>query len=155
MKKLLILALIFISSNAFSQTEIGNFKIVDEDIIWQKIYNEDLPLESQDIELRATGLPTMTTTFWLTDIAGAKMKIQKKEGRTRVTISDIYSISSVKLNLVGVEENVKPEYATSVYYNRRKGVFKKLFLRKDGKLINDIIEKSIKKLSQNEEDEDW
>ena len=29
----------------------------------------------------AVGLPRMTTTFWLTDIAGAKMKVQKKEGK--------------------------------------------------------------------------
>ena len=96
----------------------------------------------------------MTTTFWLTDIAGAKMKIQKKEGRTRVTISDMYSISSTKLNLYGVEQNIKPEYASKWYYNRRKGVFKKLFVKKDSKLINNIIEKSIKKLFQNEEEDD-
>ena len=152
--KELILLLIF-STTLVAQTEVGNFKIVDEEIIWQKVYEEDLQIESQDIELRAVGLPTMTTTFWLTDIAGAKMKVQKKEGRTRITISEIYSISSIKLNFGGVEENVKPDYATSIYYNRRKGVFKKLFTRKDSKLINGIIEKSIDKLLPKEEQDDW
>lgn len=39
-----------------------------------KVYEEDLKIESQKIELRAVGLSTFTTTFWLTDIAGAKLK---------------------------------------------------------------------------------
>ena len=153
MKK--VIALLIFSTSLSAQTEVGNFKIIDEEIIWQKAYEEDLQIQSQDIELRAVGLPTMTTTFWLSDISGAKMKVQKKEGRTRITISDIYSISSIKIDLGSVEQNVKPMYATWVYYNRKKGVFKKLFIRKDNKLINDIIEKSIDKLLPNEEQDDW
>jgi len=153
MKK--VIALLIFSTSLSAQTEVGNFKIIDEEIIWQKAYEEDLQIQSQDIELRALGLPKMTTTFWLSDISGAKMKVQKKEGRTRITISDIYSISSIKIDLGSVEQNVKPMYATSVYYNRKKGVFKKLFIRKDNKLINDIIEKSIDKLLPNEEQDDW
>ena len=153
MKK--VIALLIFSTSLSAQTEVGNFKIIDEEIIWQKAYEEDLQIQSQDIELRAVGLPTMTTTFWLSDISGAKMKGQKKEGRTRITISDIYSISSIKIDLGSVEQNVKPMYATWVYYNRKKGVFKKLFIRKDNKLINDIIEKSIDKLLPNEEQDDW
>ena len=153
MKK--VIALLIFSTSLSAQTEVGNFKIIDEEIIWQKAYEEDLQIQSQDIELRALGLPKMTTTFWLSDISGAKMKVQKKEGRTRITISDIYSISSIKIDLGSVEQNVKPMYATSVYYNRKKGVFKKLFIKKDNKLINDIIEKSIDKLLPNEEQDDW
>ena len=153
MKK--VIALLIFSTSLSAQTEVGNFKIIDEEIIWQKAYEEDLQIQSQDIELRAVVLPTMTTTFWLSDISGAKMKVQKKEGRTRITISDIYSISSIKIDLGSLEQNVKPMYATSVYYNRKKGVFKKLFIKKDNKLINDIIEKSIDKLLPNEEQDDW
>lgn len=154
MKNLIIL-LIF-SARLVAQTEIGNFKINEGEILWQKVYEKDLPIDSQDIMLRAIGLPRMTTTFWLTDIAGAKMKVQKKEGRTRITISDIYSVSSTKLDFGTVEENVKPSFAESIYLKRNKGTFSKLFLRKDHKLINDIIEKSISKLlSSAEEDDDW
>ena len=41
MKKLILL-LIF-STTLVVQTEIGNFKVIDGEIIWQKIYDEDLP----------------------------------------------------------------------------------------------------------------
>ena len=41
MKKLILL-LIF-STTLVAQTEIGNFKVIDGEIIWQKIYDEDLP----------------------------------------------------------------------------------------------------------------
>ena len=113
MRKSLIIFLL--STSVFAQTELGNFKLDDGKIIWQKVYEQDLPLESQDIELRAVGLPTMTTTIWLSDIAGAKMRVQKKEGRTRITLRDIYSVSRTKINLGLVEENVKPVYASDIY----------------------------------------
>ena len=107
MKKLILILLIF-STTLAAQTIVGNFKISDSEIIWQKIYEEDLPLESQDIELRAKGLPVMTTTIWLSNIAGAKMKIDKKDGKTRVTIIDIYSVSNTQMDFGVVKENIKP-----------------------------------------------
>jgi len=146
---------ILLTSSVTAQTELGNFKLEDGKIIWQKVYKQDLPLESQDVELRAVGLPTMTTTFWLSDIAGAKMIVQKKEGRTRITLKDIYSVSSTKIDLGVVEQNVKPSYASEIYYKRNKGSFSKLFVRKDAKLINEIIEKTIKELLPSEENDDW
>ena len=153
MKKTLLILLL--STSVVAQTELGNFKLDDGKIIWQKVYEQDLPLESQDIELRAVGLPTMTTTFWLSDIAGAKMRVQKKEGRTRITLRDIYSVSSIKIDLGVVEENVKPVYASDIYYKRNKNSFIKLFVRKDAKLIDEIIERAIKELLPSEEDDDW
>ena len=153
MKKLILL-LIF-STTLVAQTEVGNFKIVDEEIIWQKVYEEDLPLESQDVELRAIGLPVMTTTIWLSNIAGAKMKVDKKDGKTRITIRDIYSVSNTQMDFGVVKENVKPSYADGIYYKRKKRAFSRLFMRKDNKLINDIIEKSIDKLLPKEEQDDW
>tara|TARA_B110000459_G_C16231769_1_gene325287 strand:+ start:117 stop:578 length:462 start_codon:yes stop_codon:yes gene_type:complete len=153
MKKLILL-LIF-STTLVAQTEVGNFKIVDEEIIWQKVYEEDLPLESQDVELRAIGLPVMTTTIWLSNIAGAKMKIDKKDGKTRVTIIDIYSVSNTQMDFGVVKENIKPSYADEIYYKRKKRVFSRLFMRKDNKLINVIIEKAIDKLLPKEEQDDW
>ena len=43
MKKLLFLLLPLF---AFSQTVIGDFKITDGEIIWQKVYDEGLEIES-------------------------------------------------------------------------------------------------------------
>ncbi|MBC8305774.1 MAG: hypothetical protein H8E55_59665 [Pelagibacterales bacterium] len=72
MKKLILL-LLFIPLISFSQTALGDFKIVDGEIIWQKVYEEKIEIESQDITLKATGLPRMTTTIWLQDLQGAKL----------------------------------------------------------------------------------
>ena len=81
------------------------------------------------------------------------MKVQKKEGRTRIKLRDIYSVSSIKINLGVVEENVKPIYANELYYKKNKNSFSKLFVRKDAKLINEIIERTVKELY--EENDDW
>ncbi|MDB4255603.1 hypothetical protein N9848_03060 [Flavobacteriaceae bacterium] len=41
MKKLI--SLLIFSTTLVVQTEIGNFKVIDGEIIWQKRYDEDLP----------------------------------------------------------------------------------------------------------------
>ena len=84
MKNLFTLLFFLATTIIYSQTEIGNFKVKDGRLIWQKIYEENLNLESQDLKLRALGLPKMTTTFFIQDISGAKLKVQKKDGRTRL-----------------------------------------------------------------------
>ena len=154
MKNLFLLFVLTSSTLLYSQTEFVNYKIKEGKLIWQKVYEEDLRIESQKIELRAVGLPTFTTTFWLTDIAGAKLKVQKKDGRTRLTVYDIYSISSTRLDMGMVEENVTPTYAGEIYISKKKGVFKNLFLKKDGRLIHKIIESKIEELLEGEDD-DW
>ena len=99
----------------------------------------------------------MSTTFWLQDLEGGKLIVNHKNGRTRLTIKDIYSISSTALNYGGVMTNPdKPTYAHEMYVKRKKGVFKKLFLKKDGNLLNQIIIKEINSLiNENSTDEDW
>ena len=93
MKKL-VLILFIIPLFAFAQTVVGDFKIDNGEIIWQKIYEDSLKIESQDLSLKAVGLPYMSTTFWLQDLEGGKLIVNHKNGRTRLTIKDIYSISS-------------------------------------------------------------
>ena len=150
MKKLIFLLLPLF---AFSQTVIGDFKITDGEIIWQKVYDEGLEIESQEIKLKATGLPRMTTTFFLQNLEGATLVAEHKDGRTRVTIKDIYSIDGTTLTIGGVSTNPdKPIYAHEIYVKNKKGVFKPLFLKKDGKILNDIILKEIKSLTQ---DDNW
>jgi len=149
----LIIGLLFLSIPTYSQNQFANFKIVNDQIIWQKVYEDSLTIKSQDIKLKAIGLPVMTTTFFISDITGAKLKVDRKGKRTRLTVSDIYSISSIKLDFGEVEENVKPDYAEDIYL--KKGKFKKLFLRKDGKLLNDIIVRAIKTLLDENNDNKW
>tara|TARA_R100001480_G_scaffold36892_2_gene49617 strand:+ start:600 stop:1076 length:477 start_codon:yes stop_codon:yes gene_type:complete len=154
MKKLILL-LLFIPLVSFSQTALGDFKIVDGEIVWQKVYKEKLEIESQDITLKATGLPKLTTTIWLQNMEGAKLIAEHKDGRTRVTIKDIYSIDGASYEVYNVSTNPnKPTYAHEIYVKNRKGVFKNIFLKKDGKLLNDIIIKEIKNLT-NPTGDDW
>ena len=139
----------------FGQTEIGNFKIKDGQVIWQKVYEEDLQIESQKLKLQAIGLPVMTTTFWLTDISGADLVVEKKDGRTRLTVRKIYSISSVSITIGDVQENVTPTYLEEIYVKKKNGEFRNSFIKKDGKLINDIIEREINALLPSNDDDDW
>ena len=124
MKKYL---LIFLPIVAFSQSSLENFQISNQSVFWQKIYNDSLPIKSQEIKLRAIGLPVMTTTFWLSDIDGASLVVEHKEGRTRLTVKEIYSVSSTAMNFGSVQENVKKQYLEEYYLNK-KGEFKKLFI---------------------------
>jgi len=146
MKKLILLLIPLVS---FGQTVVGDFKIVDGEIIWQKIYQERLEIESQEIKLKATGLPSFTTTFFLQNLEGATLVAEHKDERTRITIKDIYSIDNTSISIGGVSTNPdKPTYAQEIYVKNKKGVFKTLFLKKDGKILNDIILKEIKSLTQ-------
>ena len=154
MKKLLLL-LLLAPVLCFGQTEIGNFKIKDGQVIWQKVYEEDLQIESQKLKLQAIGLPVMTTTFWLTDISGADLVVEKKDGRTRLTVRKIYSISSVSITIGDVQENVTPTYLEEIYVKKKNGEFRNSFIKKDGKLINDIIEREINALLPSNDDDDW
>lgn len=154
MKKLLLF-LLLAPVFGFGQTEIGNFKIKDGQVIWQKVYEEDLQIESQKLKLQAIGLPVMTTTIWLRDISGADLIVEKKDGRTRLTVRKIYSISSVSITIGDVQENVTPTYLEEIYVKKKNGEFRNSFIKKDGKLINDIIEREINALLPSNDDDDW
>ena len=110
MKKYLVNLLLLLPIVTFSQTGLENFQINNQSVYWQKVYNDSLPIKSQEIKLRAIGLPVMTTTFWLSDIDGANLVVENKEGRTRLTVTEIYSISSTVMNFGSVQENVKKQY---------------------------------------------
>jgi hypothetical protein len=152
MKKIFLL-LLFLPVLGFGQiTEIGDFKIVNGQIIWQKVYDKDLKIESQDLKLQAVGLPVMTTTFWLSDISGAELVVEKKDGRTRLTVKKIYSISSTSIQIGNVRENVTPTFIEDIYIKNKNGAFRNSFIKKDGKLINDIIVREINALLPSNDD---
>ena len=100
-------------------------------------------------------MPKLTTTIWLQNMEGAKLISENKDGRTRLTIKDIYLIDGASYELYNVSTNPnKPTYAHEIYVKNCKGVFKNNFLKKHGKLLNDIILKEIKNLTK-PTDDDW
>ena len=154
MKNCTLIFLLVIPTLIFGQKEFGNFKIENGLIMWQKVYEEDLNLESQKLSLQPIGLPTLTTKIWLQTLYGAELVVEKKDGRTRVTVKKIFAVSNRKPLFGSVEENVTtPTYIEDVYVKKKNGEFRPLFLRKDGDLINTIIEREINALLPS--DDDW
>jgi len=146
MKKLLYV-IFFISIPSIAQFEVGNFKAENGKVVWQKVYEEDLPLESGEIKLRAVGLPRMTTTIFITQLQGADMKVEKKEGRTRITITNIRSFLNITMRGGVAEVDTGGDtYAGEIYISKNTGAFKKKFLKKDGRILNEIIEREINDL---------
>lgn len=143
MKKLLYL-IFLISFPSIAQFEVGSFKAENGKVVWQKVYDGDLPLESGEIKLRAIGLPRMTTTIFITQLTGADMKVEKKEGRTRITITNIFCVLSTSMSTGSFTIDGNPvTYAGEIYVSKNTGAFKKKFLKKDGRILNDIIEREI------------
>ena len=104
MKKLLFLLIPFLGLSQI--TESGNFKIVNGQVIWQKVYDKDLKIESQDLKLQALGLKNFNTPLYIRDISGAELVVEKKDGRTRLTVKKIFSVSSISINWGGgIEDN--------------------------------------------------
>ena len=75
MKKLIIL---FISLSLNAQNKVGNFKVYNNKIIWQRIYKKSLNINSQSITLRALGFSSKQSNLWIKSIRGAKLKVEKK-----------------------------------------------------------------------------
>ena len=73
MKQLLLL-LLFIPLVSFGQTVVGDFKIDNGEIIWQKIYDDSLNITSQDLVLKPIGLP-FSTTIYLKQVSKAKLSV--------------------------------------------------------------------------------
>lgn len=145
MKKLLLLLLIT-PIVMFGQIQYGNFKINNGQVIWQKVFEKDLELESQELKLNVSGLPLLKTSQFVLDISGADLIVEKKDGRTRLTVRKIYSTTNTLLfGPITV-------YLEEIYINR-KGEFRKSFIKKNHKLIDEIIQKEIKNLVP--KNEDW
>ena len=151
MKKLLFLLIPFLGLSQI--TELGNFKIVNGQVIWQKVYDKDLKIESQDLKLQALGLKNFNTPPYIRDISGAELVVEKKDGRTRLTVKKIFSVSSISINWGGgIEDNVTPTYLDEFMVRKKDASFRKQFIKKDGKLINDIIVREINALLPSNDD---
>lgn len=149
MKKLLYI-IFFISIPSIAQFEVGNFKAENGKVVWQKVYDEDLPLESGNINLNGH-LPNefrekkIYSSLFMTKLKGADMGVEKREGKTRITLTNIYAEFEVSY-INGNKFEGGRTTAFDEYVNKKTGVFKKKFLKKYERILNEIIEREINDL---------
>lgn len=129
MKKLLFLLLIPLVS--FGQ---GNFKITsNNELVWEKIIDEDIKIESQEINLQST----TKKVIYLRDIKSAELIVQHKNGKTRFYVKNIKSKTPL---------DDEPDNIDGTVINK-KGLFRKFFIsRGDYKFLEESINKSIESL---------
>lgn len=128
MKKFGIIIFILFGLNANSQNP---FSInANNQLVWTKIYNEILEIESQEIKLTTT---KRTLAIYLRDIHSANMIVQKKGNKTRVLVKEIKSFTPLDNEPEGIDMNVI----------NGKGEFRKFFIRRDLEILNEIIERSV------------
>ena len=130
MKKLILL-LLFIPLVSFGQ---GNFKITsNNELVWEKIIDEDIKIESQDINLKST----TNKVIYLRDINSAELIVQHKNGKTRFYVKNIKSKTSL---------DYEPDNIDGVVINK-KGEFRKFFVsRGDYKFLEESINNAINSL---------
>ena len=130
MKKLILL-LLYIPFVSFSQ---GNFKITsNKELVWEKIIDEDIKIESQEINLKST----TNKVIYLRDINSAELTVQHKNGKTRFYVKNIKSKTSL---------DYEPDNIDGVVINK-KGEFRKFFVsRGDYKFLEESINNAINSL---------
>ena len=141
MKKLIIL---FISLNLNAQNKVDNFKVLNNKIIWQKIYKKSLDINSQLITLRVLDFSSKKSNLWIKSLRGAKLKVEKKPNQTRLSVIDIYSIPKYYFTFgwfFGIEQNVSPTYIEKKYLFN--GKLREKFIKKDARIIDEIIQTEI------------
>ena len=130
MKKILFFLLIPLIS--FSQ---GNFKITsNSELVWEKIIDEDIKIESQEINLQST----TKQAIYLRDIKSAELIVQHKNGKTRFYVKNIKSKTPL---------DDEPDNIDGVVINKKKRVFRKFFIsRGDYKFLEESINNAINSL---------
>ena len=142
MKKLTLFLLLSLGLHA--QNKVGNFKISNSKIIWQKTYKKSININSQVISLRALDFPKKSTNFWVKSIRGAKLFVEKKPNRTRLSVIDIYSIRKYYFTLgwfFGIEQNVVPKFIEEKYLINSN--LSEKFISEDAEIIDKIIQNEI------------
>ena len=152
MKKFILLFFVSFSINA--QDTVGNFKIHNYKIVWQKTYNKLININSQVITLRALDFSAKSSNYWIKSIRGAKLKVEKKFNQTRLSVIDIYSIPKFYFTLgwfFGIEQNVRPKYIEEKYLFKQS--LREKFITRDAGIIDKIIQAEINSIisfNQNE-----
>jgi len=138
----------------FFKTEYGTFDYANG-VRYKAIFDEDLNIESQLIKINANvtlvGYPMRT----------AEMKVDKKDGRTRITVTnfDFGEVSTTGGGLYGgvyVGGDYTEYYKIDVVvWNEKKQTFKKSFIDKYSKKLETSILLSVDRLAKASEDDDW
>ena len=83
MKKLLLLSALLIFACSYGQ---GNFRITsNNELVWEKILDENIEIESQTISLKSTSKKVP----YLRDIQSAELIVQHNGERTRLYVKNI------------------------------------------------------------------
>jgi hypothetical protein len=130
--KYILFLITLLSLNVSAQ--FGNLKkSSNNELVWEKIYDEHLEIESQKINF--TG-GRFKDPIYIRDLVSAELVVKHKDNKTRLYVKNILSDSG--LGIMDI---------SAVVINQRKGTWKKFFLkRKDAELLNSRIEKSIQSL---------
>jgi hypothetical protein len=176
MKKisLLLVALIILRS-IYGQTDTNNFKIIDGDIIWQKIYETTMSkdtllslfessglftrievskqfmgdLKKMDADIKGAGYDKMAVPMYIPNkyITGF-LTVDFREGKYRVTIKNIKLIQKADYSLAEQGE----ETSLNTYAVKGDNEFKSAFLKAPSKIYNYTFEKAF---AIKETDDNW
>ena len=174
MKRLTIFAILVIHAAAMS-AQTYNFFAEDHKIYWQKIYETDMDIDIcsllintgkfeniRDVDgvISAKMLPCevelngrsrgMVPMYLLSSNLTSFIRIQKKEGRYRVTVDHFVFIRNVDTSLGSVGETTSLE----TYALKRDGTFKPGFFNSESAVILDEM-LSILFSEQDNLDKDW
>ena len=134
MKKTVIVIALLICLNAYCQ-EIP-FKIVGGDIEWQKVYEKDLNIEPQTIFFSK---PSKLGGIYINRCEQADLYVEKKDGRTRLRVKKFL---------------FKPDLERVATIALTKKGFRKSFVKRDAKILEGMIQKTIDDLLEAGES-DW
>tara|TARA_B110000971_G_scaffold203205_1_gene223573 strand:+ start:411 stop:830 length:420 start_codon:yes stop_codon:yes gene_type:complete len=120
--------------------QLGNLKKTsNNELVWEKIYDEHLDIESQTINF--TG-GRFKDPLYIRYLVSAELVVKHKDGKTRLYVKNI---------LTDVFNEI--DDISGIAINQRKGTWKKSFLKRDdAKLLNKYLEKSILSLI---DESDW
>lgn len=140
--------------SAFSQSDYGDFRVIDGQIIWQHVYETDLDsaeivskfeqLEYEEsdysVDYKEYGLTLLGAPFFLTRyINNFNVLVEIKSGRYRVTCTNFKNRDTTFSGGVSVSSTVNDRWNTLEFY----------FIRNDGTLrINSNAKISLSVLSQ-------
>ena len=142
MNKLLLTLLVSFSLNA-------QFKIQDGNLIWQKVFEKDLDLKNQRIRLNPKSYAYI---YW---ISFADMKVEKKDGKTRITLTEWYKTgdsNTLETNTIFGDIDYD---LTNLVVKRKTGEIRKGFAKKSAGLLNDAILIAIERLLKEDKNDNW
>lgn len=130
MKNLLFLFALLVFASSYGQ---GNFKMTsNNELVWEKIIDENIEIKSQTISLKSTS----NRAAYLRDIKSAELFVEHKGERTRLYVKNIKQKSFD----IDREENVEDIVI-------KKGVFRNFFISKgDYKFLEQSINNAINSL---------